>query len=366
MLPHLEPIARALDELDDEYYVDFDTSGVPILLLYKQERDRYLLSEFQAGLISTNEYRTGSSRKEVEADLADSLLMNPNLVPIANTKKKMEENAAQIPGQAPGMTGAMPGMPQAMPGMPPEAQPPLDPNTMQGAMAEVQSQAAAAPAGDMAQTTAPVAAEPGIAAPATLSLEQVEKIETKSNQVNKLVDIENKSEIAIERWIEILSRGIERIIERQQRVVLEKSSGLKSRKALMAGTLEIDSILSTDIWNKQFDEDLKPVLSAIVNDSFEAKQERNTLTGIQSKSIPAFDFVKSVDSHLSLIKQINDQIFSEINTIMLKSFLLPEEERRASSFREGIIEMYANKLAKDQTELAESVARSTWNFGHSW
>lgn len=368
MLPHLEPIARALDELDEEYYVDFDTSEVPILMLYKQERDRYLLTEFQAGLISGNEYRTGSSRKEVEADLADSLLMNPNLVPIANTKKKMEENAAQIPGQAPGMTGmpGMPGMPPAMPGMPPEVQPPLDPNTMQGALAQTQTEAATtpAPAGDMAQTTAPASATP-VVPPVTLSLEEVERIETKSS-LNKLVDIESKSDIAVERWAEILSRGIERIIERQQRVVLEKSSGLKSRKALMAGTLEIDSILSIDTWNKQFEEDLKPVLSAIVNDSFEVKQERNAIIGISSKSIPAFDFVKSVDSHLALVKQINDQIFSELNTIMLKSFSLPEEDRRAASFREGVIEMYANILAKDQVELAESVARATWNFGHSW
>jgi HK97 family phage portal protein len=117
MLPHLEPVARALDELDEKYYLDFDTSEVPILMLYKQERDRYLLQEFQTGLISANEYREGSSRKEVEADLADSLLMNPNLIPIANTKKKMEENEAQM-GGAPGMPG-MPGMPPGMPGMPP-------------------------------------------------------------------------------------------------------------------------------------------------------------------------------------------------------------------------------------------------------
>jgi HK97 family phage portal protein len=156
MLPHLEPVARALDELDEKYYLDFDTSEVPILMLYKQERDRYLLQEFQTGLISANEYREGSSRKEVEADLADSLLMNPNLIPIANTKKKMEENEAQM-GGAPGMPG-MPGMPPGMPGMPPGMPPgaaapvpPLDPNTMQGAIAE----AAAAPVGDIAQTTVP-------------------------------------------------------------------------------------------------------------------------------------------------------------------------------------------------------------------
>jgi hypothetical protein len=157
MLPHLEPLARSLDELDDEYYVDFDTSEVPILQLYKQERERYLMQEFQTGLISNNEYRMGSGRKEVEADLADSLLMNPNLIPIANTKKKMETAPSVEMGGAPGVPGApMPGapMPEApMPGM--EGQPPLDPNTMQGALAQVQTPAAPAGPDQLAQSTIP-------------------------------------------------------------------------------------------------------------------------------------------------------------------------------------------------------------------
>jgi phage portal protein BeeE len=63
MLPHLDALARGLDELDEEFYIDFDTSDVPVLILYKQERERYLLDEFQNGLISGNEYRTGTGKK---------------------------------------------------------------------------------------------------------------------------------------------------------------------------------------------------------------------------------------------------------------------------------------------------------------
>ena len=363
MLPHLEPIARALDELDDENYVDFDTSGIPILMLYKQERDRYLLSELQAGLISPNEYRLGSSRKEVEADLADSLLMNPNLIPIANTKKKMEENAATIPGQPPGMPGmpGMPGgegMPPQMPGMPP--QPSLDPNTMQGAMAEVQqAPQQGQPGGDLAQSTIP--AEAGNIT--ALTLNQNNEIQTKS--VNKLDEINERSEVAIERWSEILGRGIERVLERQQRVVLEKVTSLKSRRALMAGKLDVDSIIFTDTWDRQIDDDLKPVVSSIIKDASEIRQEKNDALGLKSKSIPAFDFVNSVESQLTQIKKINTQLSTEIKNLISKSFDLPEEERRVALIRDGIVGAYTEFFGHEQDSMVDAVVKSSWSFGQS-
>ncbi|HIF64990.1 MAG TPA: phage portal protein [Acidimicrobiia bacterium] len=141
MLPHLEPIARALDELDPIHYIDFDTTTVPNLIIYKQERDRYLMDELQQGLISVNEYREMTGKDTVKSDLADSLLMNPNLTPIANTEKEMEQPSAMVGGQ-PGMP-PQPGMQPGMPGgeMPPGAPPgeeSLDPNTMQGALAAEQ------------------------------------------------------------------------------------------------------------------------------------------------------------------------------------------------------------------------------------
>ncbi len=365
MLPHLEPIARALDELDDKNYVDFDTSEVPILMLYKQERDRYLMQEFQGGLISANEYRTGSSRKEVEADLADSLLANPNLIPIANTKKKMEENAAQVQGGVPGMPPGMPGMPPGMPGMPPmpgmPTDAPLDPNTMQGALA---ASAGGAPA-DVAQTTlppeaagmAPQAAIPPL--PGTMASANDGPMETKS------LSYEEKTETAIERWTEILSRGLERVIERQQRVVLEKVGGAKAKKGLMAGTLDIEGIMSVDVWNRQMDEDIKPVISAIINDSLENRHGRSAKIGIRVKSIPARDVMKAVESHMNALKSINSENFAEVNSLMLKSFSHVDEDERFSTFREGLVDMYTNFMAKEQREMAENACRGAWNFAQT-
>ena len=191
MSPHLEVIARALYELDAEHYVDFDTSSVPVLIIAKQEVERYLLDELRAGLISVNEYRTGTGRKDVEADLADSLLMNPNLTPIANTKKPMAppQEGMPMPGAgAPGMPQGMPGMPPGMPpgapgggmpGMPPDmpAAPPPDPTTMAGAMA-IESMGGGAP--------------PGMAAMGASTSEILTK--------------DDSSETSLSRWTEILDR----------------------------------------------------------------------------------------------------------------------------------------------------------------
>lgn len=375
MLPHLEPLARALDELDEKYYLDFDTSEVPILMLYKQERDKYLLQEFQSGLISANEYRTGSSRKEVEADLADSLLQNPNLIPIANTKKKMEEQT-QIPGApgAPGMPPGMPGMPPGMPGMPPGAPAPvppggetipLDTNTMAGALAETAAE------GQLAQTTVPPEALVGGAmpqtamppAPTTVASSPESEIQTKSNDTEK--EPVDKNEQSVERWTNILTRGLERVLERQQRVVLEKASGAKSKKALMHGTLDIDSILSMDTWNKQFDEDIRPVISSIINDSFESRVNDASEKGIKVKAMPAKDVRAMVDAHVTRIKKINESHFNEINSLMLKSFEYADEDKRFSFFRDGLVEMFTDFFAHQQESLAERETRSAWGFGQT-
>ena len=360
MLPHLEPLARSLDELDDEYYIDFDTSEVPILQLYKQERERYLMQEFQTGLISNNEYRIGSGRKEVEADLADSLLMNPNLIPIANTKKKMETAPSVEMGGAPG--APMPGapMPEApVPGA--EGQPPLDPNTMQGALAQVEPPTAPAP-DQLAQSTIPPEALAAVATTAEPVPSGAASAATEQMMYKSLDDeIQIKSTEALTRWNEILNRSIERVLERQQRVVLEKSSGAKAKKSLFAGTLEIDSILSPEVWDKQMDEDIRPVISAIIQDSFNMY---NDGYGQKSeKTINQSDLNAQIDSQMSRIKSMNLDNFNQVSSMMFNSLAVLGEEERAASFRGALVSMYANLMAKQRFEIAEDESRRAWKFG---
>lgn len=89
MSPHLDLIARSFDKIDPQFYLDFDTSQVPVLILSKQENERFYLQEYQQGLISANEYRELTGRKKVVSELADAILANPALTPIANTEKPM-------------------------------------------------------------------------------------------------------------------------------------------------------------------------------------------------------------------------------------------------------------------------------------
>lgn len=365
MSPHLEIIARALDELDDEHYIDFDTSSVPYLIITKQERERYLLQEMQSGLISVNEYRTGTGRKEVEADLADSLLMNPNLTPIANTKKPMETpQPGGMPGGVPGMPpgAGMPGMP-GMPinPLPPEmaaamggATPPgfelggpgLDPNTMAGALAAETGMAPPAPVpGQMPTNVPPELAAAGMAA-AALSVD----LDTKDDRHEKDEDIA--------RWSQILDRSLERIFERQQRVVVEKVVGQKSRKALAAGSLTSDDVFNIDTWNKQMDEDIRPVLSAIVKDS----QEIYSIKTADYAQPSNEDVLTSIDSQMMRIKARNVVTRDLISTAIFNSMSVKDEEERASFLRTSINSIFTEILAKYRPERAASEAKVAWDF----
>jgi HK97 family phage portal protein len=353
MLPHLEPIARALDELDDQHYIDFDVRNVPVLILYEQERNRYLKDELGQGLISTNEYRIGTGRKEVDSDLADSLLWNPNLTPIANTKKKMEEPAQAGVMGAPGAPGA-PGMPPGMPGMPPgpEGMPP-DPTTMQGAM-ELASQGE-----QMAQNAGmpPIEGAPEQAAMETAPVQasaNYSALQTKTEQ-----EWQTKVDTTFSRWTEILDRSLERVFERQQRVVLEKASGVKSRKLLATGALDVESIFSADVWAKQIDEDIRPVLNAIINDAQTTYSEKNLVKMPLKKE----DIVAHVNSQIARIKSVNEETAQEINNAVFATLGVVDEDDKATTLRTAIVGTFTNLLAKKKSQIAEDETRRAWSMG---
>jgi len=350
MLPHIDLLARGFDELDEVNYVDFDISSVPVLILYKQERSRYFMEEVQMGLISTNEYREATSRKKVESDLADSLLMNPNLTPIANTEKKMEQ---QPQGAMPGMPGVpgMPGMP-GMPGDPNAQQPPgmpdaqgnvaspLDPNTMAGSLA----QEGVPPGGQMPQQLPMAAADMPMENAAIQPGQQASlhnsQIETKEDS------------ISLQRWTAILNRAFERTIERQQRVTLEKIKGKNAAKALSAGQLNIDTIFNTEVWDRQFDEDIRPVLQTIIQDSVE----------ISEKSLNGSDVVAHLNAQIQRFQEINFETFNLLNSAYVSSLSFKDENHRGTAFRSSCVAVFSNILAKTVNDVSATEARRAWNF----
>ena len=328
MLPHLHSLARGLDELDDKYYVDFDTNSVPILVLYKQERERFLMNEFQAGLISANEYRSGTGKKEADSDLMDSLLSNPNLTPIGNTKKKFDPNAGQT--QAPpvdqaGAAGAP--TPAPLPGPLAAQAPPAEP---------APAQEASMPKGEMAF-----------------------KSEDISVKVPDEWDV--KAEQSVDRWTEILDRSLERLFERQQRVVMEKASGVKTRKAISAGNLASQNIFDVDVWNKQMIEDIKPVVASILKEASDnTGEESGVNTGVDQKQVDEY-----VDQQMSRMQEVNKTTQAEVAAALLASQTMGGEDGH-TLLKASLFGIFLHLLNNRRRSIAEHEAQSAYNAGVWW
>jgi len=337
MLPHLDMLARAFDELDDRYYVDFDTSSVPILIIAKQERQRYLMDEFQQGLISVNEYRDGTGKKKVDSDLADSLLQNPNQTPIANTEKPFKPEQ-QVPVDMPAGAAAPPGLPVTSPEMP--ATPPVE-----GAQPTE-------PAPPMASPETGIAPTPEGALSANFGL-----IEFKSDEFTDEWD--TKAEQDSDRWTEILDRALERYFERQQRVILEKSAGAKSRRALNSKTLDVDQIFDSEVWKKQLDDDIRPMLKAIATDAVALSAQRSGMP----PDVEEAEIDKIVDEQMQRLQKSNSTTKEEITAAILIALSLGDDEDRMGLLKAALIAIFANLLSKRKRIMAEQEAQAAHNAG---
>jgi HK97 family phage portal protein len=362
MMPHLEQIARALDELDEEYYIDFETGNIPILIIAKQERERYSKDEFQTGLISINEYRTATGRKTVESDIADSLLLSPNLAPVANTEKPFDAAQVQPVDMAGGQPGAQPGAPAGPPGLPmlgaeppPEGEPVVGEATPVGEPGPTDQIAPGASPGQEIEGIAPVAN----AAPGQLSARHG-RFEVKTeNQALDAWDV--KAEQTTERWSEILDRNLERYFERQQRVVLEKALGAKARKLMSSRELKTEDVFDTPVWNRQIADDLGPVYLAILQDASEI-----SLGDSQSSKELDEQLVKEyIAQQVERTQKVNDTTKEEIAAALLVAMAIANEDEsdRMSLLRAALAAIFANLLGKRRRVIAEHEASSAFNAG---
>jgi HK97 family phage portal protein len=338
MAPHLHTLARALDELDDKYYVDFDTEDIPILILAKQERERYVMDEFQQGLISLNEYRTATGRKKVDSELADSLLSNPNLTPIANTEKPFKPEEQQPVD----MAGVDPNA--APPGLPPQ----------EGAMEmPVPAPPTPIPAPDMpAQPTDTAALTPD------QQLSEFEKIQHEM-QLKFVQELETKADTDTERWTEILDRALERIFERQQRVVLEKAFGKRGVKSISSGVLTVDMIFDREIWDKQLAEDLEPIILAIYTDAKEYVASRTSSNVVMEPQ----EVEKLAQQQIERIQQANTTTAEEISAAIAIALMEEDEEERSVLLRLALIAIFLKLISKRRRDIAEHEAQASYNGG---
>lgn len=337
MSPHLHTIARALDELDDDYYVDFNTDGIPILIMAKQERERYVMDEFQQGLISVNEYRIATGRKEVESELADSLLSNPNLTPIANTKKafKLEE---QQPVDMIGVDQTAP-----LGELPPQ----------DGAVQMPQP-----------EPPAPALAPETEVAPQTTSLppdQQMSAFEDLQQQMHQKFadDVETKADSDTDRWTEIMDRALERLFERQQRVVLEKAFGKRGQRSLIAGVMTGEQIFDIEVWNKQLTDDIKPIVLAIAN---EAKDYVTTRSN-SAINIDSEEQNQLVEEQIVRMQQANASTLEEIKAAVLVSMAESNQEEKSLLLRTALLAIFIHLLRKRKRDIAEHETQTAHNSG---
>lgn len=338
MAPHLHTLARAFDELDDKYYVDFDTEDIPILILAKQERERYVMDEFQQGLISLNEYRTATGRKKVDSELADSLLSNPNLTPIANTEKPFKPEEQQPVD----MAGVDPNA--APPGLPPQ----------EGAM-EMPVPAPPTPvqAPDIpAQPTDTAALTPD------QQLSEFEKIQHEM-QLKFITEIETKADTDTDRWTEILDRALERLFERQQRVVMEKAFGKRGIKSLASGVLTIDMIFDREVWNKQLADDIEPIILAIYLDAKEYVASRTS----ENVAPDTEETEKLAQQQIERMQQANSSTAEEIAAAIAVALMEEDEEERSVLLRLALVAIFLKLISRRRRDIAEHEAQASHNGG---
>ena len=331
MPQHLEMLARGLDPLHDTLYFDFDISDVPVLQIAKQERERFLMQEFASGLITANEYRDGTGRKKVDSELADSMLASPNLAPIGNTEKKME------PPPNP-MMGA--------PGAPPIGAP------AEQVPAEV-------PAGEEVAPEQAVAEEPDTMLSASSS---VGAWGTKQSPENQMEDQWDTKELDdSDRWAEILDTNLERLFERQQRVVLEKAGGAKAKKAMAAGSLDVEQIFDSEVWNKQMRDDVRPLIKSIVEDAMRTASER---TGMPME-MSTEEIDQYVDEQMERMQKANETTKDELAAAIVSSQAAMEdsEDEGHVLLKAAILAIFAYLLSKRKRRIAEHESQTAYNAG---
>lgn len=349
MLPHLEPIARALDNLHPTYYVDFDTTDVPALILAKQEREGHLLQEFQAGLISANEYRSHTGRKNVVSDLADSMLANPNLAPIGNPEKPMETPPqGQAPGAAPQTVMTQAVQAGAVPGVEPMPAAPQTPPGVEPGMGIVVPEQNAVPP------------EAQVAPPPSGQLSAEGSFISLKGADTPFVRTDTKADESADRWADMLDAKLDNLFERQQRVILEKALGPKARKLMIGGTLDVGSVFDKKVWDKQINDDMRPLIAGIVNDAVAEGRQQYPQA---SESVSQEELQEYLDSQIARMQQVNETTREEIASALLVAMSIRDQDERNALLKAALIAIFAYLLNKRKRQIAEHEAQSAYNAG---
>jgi uncharacterized protein with gpF-like domain len=174
-----------------------------------------------------------------------------------------------------------------------------------------------------------------------------------------------KSEQAVDRWTEIMDRSLERLFERQMRVVLEKASGAKARRSIASGELKVDQIFDDAVWNKQMTEDLRPVIAAIVNDAAELAVDTDGKAEPQQGQQPVDqqEVQQYLDSQMARMQKVNETTKEEIIAAILVVLLIGGDEDKSGILRTALGAIFASLVGQRRRRIAENETQSAYNAG---
>lgn len=229
MIPHLDLITRPMDKLDPNpnTYISYDLSHVDVLQRMQMKRNEFLLREYDAGTTSQNEYRDATGRPAISNDRADMLFIASSKFPAVTTTGKTPEDIDFVDESS---------SPEGRPEGGVEEEPEDDPIEREDERLETLPNTETTPAGQA-------------------SAEQ--EIEFKGHE-NEL-------------WKSVAETTLEKLLTRASRVLEEKSTGTKFRRAFFDAEYTdeevADEIVDQSVWSKQCYEDFKPVAKGILREA---------------------------------------------------------------------------------------------------
>ena len=170
-----------------------------------------------------------------------------------------------------------------------------------------------------------------------------------------------KAEATTDRWTAILDRSLERLFERQQRVVTEKALGAKARKALAAGTLSAATVFDLDVWNKQMDEDIRPVIAGIVTEAANlAAEQTGEPVDLNDPAVQQY-----LDDQVARVQKANETTRAEIATAIqtAQAFSGGTEEDRHLLLKAAVVATFLHLLNSRRRTIAEHEAQTAYNAG---
>lgn len=370
MLPHLELVNRAFDVLLEERdeFISNNLDNVDVLQRMDMKRKEFVMREFDSGLIDIDEYRLASGR-DILPTSKGKVLFRPNTrIPFA-----MTDGSEIYP--MPGVVSVEDAQKQLEAQLKPK-EPQQNASGTEGRPADqtVTEQPEEDP---VPRETENVPRPPNASRTKSENdqsdLEYLELVESKF-VVDSDIDSRHVKGLLVgtyDTWTKNLESTIRRFFDRQQRVVLEKAAGQKTRKLFskrekilsdgpITGPMQVslksavDSIYDQSVWDKQLREDVEPILRAIYEESVKAVAE-------DQSSLPE-EIEDMISFQLDRVLGMNSSTKNAIEKAIIASLLVDDKTDGLTDWIKPVFEDTAIKLASDvaSTEVTAALNGAKW------